>query len=162
MESLKCTFQTENCWHRNKGHCSLEDRIVLWFGAEDLDPPKWKPVLSVPTLCSHQLNLREVNASPVSIIFLPYFKKIFLMFIQFWETEHELRGEGQRERETKNPKQAPGSELSTQSPSQGSNPWITDHDLLLNPLSYLAPLTYQIEVIPISQGWNKGKMRKCM
>ena len=31
--------------------------------------------------------------------------------------------EGQRERETKNLKQAPGSELSAQSPTQGSNPW---------------------------------------
>ena len=31
-------------------------------------------------------------------------------------------GEGQRERETQNPKQAPGSELSAQSPMWGSNP----------------------------------------
>ena len=30
-------------------------------------------------------------------------------------------GEEQRERETQNPKQAPGSELSAQSPMQGSN-----------------------------------------
>ena len=30
-------------------------------------------------------------------------------------------GEGQRERETRNLKQAPGSELSAQSPAQGSN-----------------------------------------
>ena len=37
------------------------------------------------------------------------------------ETEHEW-GEGQRERETQNPKQAPGSELSAQSPMRGSNP----------------------------------------
>ena len=29
--------------------------------------------------------------------------------------------EGQREKETQNPKQAPGSELSAQSPVQGSN-----------------------------------------
>ena len=29
---------------------------------------------------------------------------------------------GQRERETQNPKQAPGSELSAQSPMRGSNP----------------------------------------
>ena len=33
------------------------------------------------------------------------------MFIYF-ETEREQVGEGQRERETQNPKQAPGSELS--------------------------------------------------
>ena len=31
-------------------------------------------------------------------------------------------GEGQRKRETQNPKQAPGSELSVQSPSRGLNP----------------------------------------
>ena len=32
-------------------------------------------------------------------------------------------GEGQREKETQNPKQAPGSELSAQSPTRGSNSW---------------------------------------
>ena len=32
------------------------------------------------------------------------------------------RGGAERERETQNPKQAPGSELSAQSPTQGSNP----------------------------------------
>ena len=36
-------------------------------------------------------------------------------------------GEGQRERETQNLKQAPGSELSTQSPMWGLNPG--DHDV---------------------------------
>ena len=46
---------------------------------------------------------------------------IFLMFIFEGETEHEL-GEEQRGRETQNPKQAPGSELSAQSPMRGSNP----------------------------------------
>ena len=54
---------------------------------------------------------------------LAFFKK-FLMFILFMrEIETELEwGEGQRERETQNPRQAPGSELSAQSPMQGSNP----------------------------------------
>ena len=41
------------------------------------------------------------------------------------ETEHEWVGEGreggQRERETQNPKQDPGSELSAQSPTWGAN-----------------------------------------
>ena len=32
-------------------------------------------------------------------------------------------GEGQRERETQNPKQAPGSEPSAQSPMRGLNSW---------------------------------------
>ena len=31
-------------------------------------------------------------------------------------------GQGQRERETQNPKQVPGSELSARSPMRGSNP----------------------------------------
>ena len=43
------------------------------------------------------------------------------MFIIF-ERDRAQTGEGQRERETQNPKQAPGSELSAQSPTQGSNP----------------------------------------
>ena len=38
-----------------------------------------------------------------------------------------MNGEGQRERETQNPKQAPGSELSAQSVTRGSN---TDHEIM--------------------------------
>ena len=37
------------------------------------------------------------------------------------ERERETPGEEQRERETQNTKQAPGSELSAQSPTWGSN-----------------------------------------
>ena len=44
------------------------------------------------------------------------------MFIYFWERDRAQAGEGQRERETQNPKQAPGSELSAQSLTRGSNP----------------------------------------
>ena len=53
------------------------------------------------------------------------FLKIFLMFLFIFETQRDrvLAGEGQRERETQNPKQAPGSELSAQSPMWGSNSW---------------------------------------
>ena len=45
------------------------------------------------------------------------------MFLFTFETERDTAwaGERQRERETQNPKQAPGSELSAQSPMQGSN-----------------------------------------
>ena len=43
------------------------------------------------------------------------------MFIYFWDRDRAWVGEGLRERETQNPKQAPGSELSAQSPTQGSN-----------------------------------------
>ena len=38
------------------------------------------------------------------------------------ETDREKAGEKKRERETPNLKQAPGSELSAQSPMWGSNP----------------------------------------
>ena len=41
-----------------------------------------------------------------------------LIFERERETKHEW---GERERETQNPKQSPGSELSAQSPMQGSN-----------------------------------------
>ena len=40
----------------------------------------------------------------------------------FDEGERVQAGEGQRERETQNQKQAPGSELSAQSPVWGLNP----------------------------------------
>ena len=43
------------------------------------------------------------------------------MFIYLWETE-SVSGEGQRERETQNPKQTRDSKLSVQSPMWGSNP----------------------------------------
>ena len=45
------------------------------------------------------------------------------MFIYFWQRERDRAwaGKGQRERETQNPKQATGSELSAQSPTRGSN-----------------------------------------
>ena len=39
-----------------------------------------------------------------------------------WDRDRAWKGEGQRQRETQNPKQAPGSELSAQSPTRGSNP----------------------------------------
>ena len=57
------------------------------------------------------------------------------------ETEHE-QGKG-RERETQNLKQAPGSELSAQSPTQGPNPQAVrsrpEPKSVLNQLSHQAP-----------------------
>ena len=47
-----------------------------------------------------------------------YQKKIFFMFI-FERERQSVMGEGQRERETRNPKQVPGSEPSAQSLMQG-------------------------------------------
>ena len=46
----------------------------------------------------------------------------FLMFIYFWERDRVWAGEEQRERETQNLKQAPGSELSAKSRTPGLNP----------------------------------------
>ena len=48
----------------------------------------------------------------------------FFMFIYFyfWDRDRVWAGEGQRERETQNLRQAPGSELSAQSPTWASNP----------------------------------------
>ena len=43
------------------------------------------------------------------------------LFLRKRERDRVQAGEGQRKRETQNPKQAPGSELSAQSPTWGSN-----------------------------------------
>ena len=43
------------------------------------------------------------------------------LFIAVRERQGVSRGGAERERETQNPKQAPGSKLSAQSPTQGSN-----------------------------------------
>ena len=53
------------------------------------------------------------------------------MFLFIFETERDRAwaGEGQRDRETQNPKQAPGSKLSAQSPTQGQTHKLGDHDL---------------------------------
>ena len=53
---------------------------------------------------------------------LKCFLKFFFKFIYFWETEYKWGRS--RDRETQNPKQFPGSELSAPSPMQGSIPWI--------------------------------------
>ena len=47
------------------------------------------------------------------------------MFIYFWDRDRQRheQGKGPRERETLNPKQAPGSELSAKSPTRSSNSW---------------------------------------
>ena len=50
-----------------------------------------------------------------------HFKQIFLMFIFERERDRLQMGEGQREREIQNPKQAPGSRLSVQNPMWGLN-----------------------------------------
>ena len=61
--------------------------------------------------------LRRVSVSLGFAFYFIYFS--FLMFI--FERERARAGEGQRGRETKNLKQAPGSELSAQNSTRGSN-----------------------------------------
>ena len=46
---------------------------------------------------------------------------LFFFFTFIFDRDRALVGEGQRERETRNPKQAPGSELLAQSPVLSSN-----------------------------------------
>ena len=63
-----------------------------------------------------------------------------MLIIYFWERQSASRGRS-RERETQDPKQAPGSELSAQSLTLGSSPTkLWDHDLsqsgTLNQLSH--------------------------
>ena len=64
-------------------------------------------------------------------IVIPYTWKasLFTYFIFFQEREKAQAGERGRERQRKNPKQAP---LSAQSPTQGSIPQPRDHDLSRN------------------------------
>ena len=59
----------------------------------------------------------------VNGIFLIFKKKIFnvYLFLRERESDRAREGKGQRERETQNLKQAPGSELSAESPMWGSN-----------------------------------------
>ena len=63
-----------------------------------------------------------IIAYPVDSVFFSFFFLIFVMFIFETERDRAWTGEGQRERETQNRKQAPGSEPSAQSPMRGSNP----------------------------------------
>ena len=49
------------------------------------------------------------------------FFNVFIFYI-LRDRDRALVGEGQRERDTQSLKQAPGSELSAQSPTWGSNP----------------------------------------
>ena len=66
--------------------------------------------------------------------FICYFLFVFIYFLKkivnvyFWERERERErawhGERQRKKETQNLKQAPGSELSAQSPLWGWNSWV--------------------------------------
>ena len=79
--------------------------------------------------CIHYLLLHNSITTNLASFF-------FLMFIFETERNRAWVGEGQRERETQNLKQAPGSELSAQSPTRGSNP--------LTMRSWPEPTNYEI------------------
>ena len=56
------------------------------------------------------------------LLFLRFFFLIVFNVYSFLRDRELSRGGAERERETLNPKQAPGSRLSAQSLTQGSNP----------------------------------------
>ena len=69
------------------------------------------------TVCELEFHMGLSGWSPLYFIYF-YFFNVYL-FLR--ESERECEQGRSRERETQNQKQAPGSELSTQSPMQGSN-----------------------------------------
>ena len=79
----------------------------------------------LPTLAAncHQLKIPPSEVLIVVFFFFFFFKYFFFqhLFIFGTEKDRAWTGEGQRERETQNRKQAPGSEPSAQSPTRGSN-----------------------------------------
>ena len=85
--------------------------------------------LYIPLLGSHlfwggqcQQVCQHLILGNIFILTLFFFNFFFLhLFIFETERDRAWTGEGQRERETQNLKQAPGSERSAQSPTQGSN-----------------------------------------
>ena len=79
--------------------------------------------MSKVTLKNYSM-FKEHQVSGRSFSFLCFVLFCFVFtFIYFWETETEHKwGEGQREKETQNPKQVPGSEISAQSLMWDSNP----------------------------------------
>ena len=76
--------------------------------------PPGTPALSLPhpTFYEPQSNFKNTIKS----IRMFFFQCLFI-----FERGRIQAGEGQRERRTQNPKKAPGSELSAQSPTRGSN-----------------------------------------
>ena len=100
---------------------------------------------------------RIYNKSKREMTFL-----FFLTFIHFWEAERNRTwaGEGQRERETQNLKQAPGSEPSAQTAQCGA--WtheMWDHDLcrswpLNQPSHPGTPTLQRFVMFHISLGWS--------
>ena len=94
----------------NSGPLTLYGAATSWSSK---DPESSKPKTLLNLLCSS-------NNSCHSFFFFNFFFNVFL-FIFGTERDRAWMGEGQRERETQNRKQAPGSEPSAQSLTRGSN-----------------------------------------
>ena len=80
----------------------------VFHGPAGEDSSSLPPTITILDLC----------LSPAASFFLINFFNVYL-FLR--ERDRARAGEGQRERETQNLKQVPGSELSAQSPTWGSN-----------------------------------------
>ena len=76
------------------------------------------PLQLLTSLC-HEVSGRGSEKRGASFFFFSFF--FFKVYLFLGQRETAWMGEGQRERETQNRKQAPGSEPSAQSPTWGSN-----------------------------------------
>ena len=99
--------------------------------AKQVSHAPWVKVVQTSLPC--WFSITESWPSEAEIIFLILFN------VDLFLRDRAPAGEG-RERETENAKQAPGSELSAQSPTQDSNPWSTrswlERSQTLNRLSH--------------------------
>ena len=105
---------------------------------------QWPSLSPAPPLAWHFPHTSE-SSSPLSHAWIVVamvcllFKKI-LVFV--FERERAWMGEGERERETQNLKQAPSSELSAQGPTWGLNSWTVrswpELNWMFNLLSHVA------------------------
>ena len=91
----------------------------------------WKTLKTADNWAFSEIPIRYVWSRTQKV----FQKKLFLMFIYvFWERAQERSikqaGEGQGERETENPKQAPRCQHRAQCGAQIHKPW--DHDLSEN------------------------------
>ena len=122
--NINKSTKTSREWLGKKGNALYSKLLTLfffWFFNKSLHTAQkiTKAVLDAI--------MQKMGAYTVAVAsrqdFSEYKFKNFLMFIYFWKRERVWLGEGQRERETLNLKQALGSELSAQSPMLGVNPW---------------------------------------
>ena len=98
----------------------LQSHMVIWclafWGTARLFSTVAAP-FCIPTCNVQGFNFSTSSPTCITVhIFILYFLHLFI-----FDRDRAQVGEGQREKETRNPKQAPGSELSAQSPTQGSN-----------------------------------------